>query len=109
MVKNKNVSLAKSYLNEILTRYSKYKKDFGNLPEIQILNELLFALDNKDDEHIDLCLKILVNKLVLFDCEIDLLKSFVPKEQKHEIEEVKLSREELAKQKQFLIQLDQIF
>lgn len=109
MVKNKNVYLAKSYLNEILTRYSKYKKDFGNLPEIQILNELLFALENKDDEQMDLCLNILTNKIVLFDCEIDLLKSFVPKEEKREIEDLKLSREDLAKQKQFNIQLDQMF
>ncbi len=66
-------------------------------------------MENKDDEQIDLCLKILTNKLVLFDCEIDLLKSLVPKEQKREIEDVKLSREELAKQKQFKIQLDQMF
>ncbi|MBY8981005.1 MAG: hypothetical protein KGD72_11490, partial [Candidatus Lokiarchaeota archaeon] len=109
MVKNKNVSLAKSYLNELLARYSEYKKDFGNLPEIHILNELLSGLKNEDDERIDLCLKILTDNLVLFDCEIELLKNLIPKEQKHEIEGVKLSREELAKEKQFNIQLDQTF
>jgi len=109
MGKNKNVSLAKSYLYEQLTRYSKYKEDFGDLPEIQILSELLFALENKDDEQIDLCLKILTEKLVLFDCEIDLLKSFVPREQQHEVEDVRMSREELAKEKKLNIQLDQNF
>jgi len=109
MGKNKNVSLAKSYLYEQLTRYSKYKEDFGDLPEIQILSELFFALENKDDEQIDLCLKILTEKLVLFDCEIDLLKSFVPKEQQHEVEDVRMSREELAKEKKLNIQLDQNF
>ena len=109
MVKNKNISLAKSYLNELLTRYSKYKKDFGDLPEIQILNELLYALENKDDEQFDLCLKVLTNKLVLFEGEIDLLKSLVHKEQKHEVEDVRLSREELAKEKELNIQLDQNF
>ena len=109
MVKTKNISLAKSYSNELLTRYSKYKKDFGDLPEIQILNELLYALENKNDEQIDLCLKILTNKLVLFECEIDLLKSLVHKEQQHEVEEAKMSREELAKEKKLNIQLDQNF
>jgi len=109
MVTNKNVSLAKSYLNELLTRYSKYKKDFGGLPEIQILNELLYALENKEDEQFDLCLKILTNKLVLFECEIDLLKSLVPKEQDREVKDAKLSREELAKEKELNIQLDQNF
>ncbi|MHA1535338.1 MAG: hypothetical protein ACTSP8_11485, partial [Promethearchaeota archaeon] len=109
MVKTKNISLAKSYLNDLLTRYSKYKKDFGDLPEIQILNELLYALENKDDEQFDLCLKILTNKLVLFECEIDLLKSLVHKEQQHEVEEAKMSREELAKEKKLNIQLDQNF
>ena len=109
MVKNKNVSLAKSYLNEVLARHSKYKEDFGNLPEIQILKELLFALENKDDNQLDLCRNILTNKLVLFDCEIELLKSLDPKGKTPEITDVKLTREELAKQKQFNIQLDQIF
>ncbi|MBY9008619.1 MAG: hypothetical protein KGD74_01980 [Candidatus Lokiarchaeota archaeon] len=109
MVKNKNVSLAKSYLNEILTRYSKYKKEFENLPEIQILSELLFALEKKEDELVDLGISSLTDKLVLFECETNLLKSLFPEEQKREIEEVKLSREELAKQKQFNIQLDQMF
>jgi len=79
MVKTKNISLAKSYLNDLLTRYSKYKKDFGDL------------------------------KLVLFECEIDLLKSLVHKEQQHEVEEAKMSREELAKEKKLNIQLDQNF
>ena len=109
MVKNKNISLAKSYLNEILTRNSKYKKDFGALPEIHILTELLFALEKKDHELIGLCLEVLTNKLVLFESEIDLLKSLVHKEQQHEVEEVKLSREELAKEKKLNIQLDQNF
>jgi len=109
MGKNKNVSLAKSYLYEQLTRYSKSKEEFGDLPEIQILNEFLFSLENKDDELIDLCVKILTNKLVLFECEIDLIRSLVPKEQQHEVEDVRLSREELAKEKELNIQMDQNF
>ncbi|MHA1507479.1 MAG: hypothetical protein ACTSO6_02110 [Promethearchaeota archaeon] len=109
MVKHKNVSLAKSYLNERLTRYSEYKKDFGDLPEIQLLKELLIALENKDNELIDLCLNIFTKKLVLFECEIDLLKSLVPKEQQRGVEDAGLSREEVAKEKQLTIQLEQMF
>jgi hypothetical protein len=109
MVKNKNVSFAKSYLNEVLKKYSKYKLEFVKLPEINILNKFLIALEKTDNEQIDLCLNILINKIVLFECEIDLLKSFAPKEQVREQDDIKLSREEQAKHKQLDIKLDQMF
>jgi len=70
------------------------------------------------DEELDLLYKLLDkskktadsedNKHLIVE-EIDLLNSVVSKEQKHEKKEVKLSRKELAKQKQFTIQLDQMF
>jgi len=70
------------------------------------------------DEELDLLYKLLDKSKKTADSEdnkqlnveeIDLLKSLDPKEQNHEKKDIKLSREELAKQKQFTIQLDQMF
>jgi hypothetical protein len=109
MVKNKNAFLAKEYLDQVLKTHSKHKLDFVKLPEIKILRELLVALEKKDDEKIKLCFNILIEKLVLFESEIDLLKTFAPKQKEIEQKGVVLSREELAKRNKFNMQLDQEF
>ena len=109
MVKNKSASLAKTYLVEIFKSHSKHKLDFEKLPEIIILRELLNSLEKKDDEIIELCLTILIKKIVFFENEIEFVKTITFKVVRSKSKVVTLSREELAKLKKFNMQLDQKF
>ena len=107
LVKIKNVSIAKTHLNDILAKYKELKSDFEDLPEIKILKLLLFALEDEILELIDLCIKSLIEKLVLFDPEISLLESLMPEEQKSEPIEEKLSRKEVGERTKFNIKIEQ--
>jgi len=109
IIKIKNVSIAKTYLNDILAKYKELKSDFEDLPEIKILKLLLFALEDEILELIDLCIKSLIEKLVLFDPEKSLLESLMPEEQKSEPIEEKLSRKEVGERTKFNIKIEQKF
>jgi hypothetical protein len=107
LIKIKNVSIAKTQLNDILAKYKELKSDFEDLPEIKILKQFLFALEDDILELIDLCIKSLIEKLVLFDPEITLLESLMPEEQKSEPIEEKLSRKEFGERKKATIKQEQ--
>ncbi len=107
IVKIKNVSIAKTHLNDILAKYKELKSDFEDLPEIKILKQFLYALEEDILELINLCIKNLIEKLVLFDPEISLLESFMPEEQKSEPIEEKLSRKEVGERKKSDIEEEQ--
>ncbi|MHA1478363.1 MAG: hypothetical protein ACTSPU_09205, partial [Promethearchaeota archaeon] len=107
LIKIKNISIAKTYLNDILAKYKELKSDFEDLPEIKILKLLLFALEDEILELIDLCIKSLIEKLVLFDPEKSLLESLMPEEQKSEPIEEKLSRKEVGERTKFNIKIEQ--
>jgi len=109
LIKIKNVSIAKTHLNDILTNCKELKSDFEDLPEIKILKLLLFALEDEILELIDLCIKSLIEKLVLFDPEKSLLESLMPEEQKSEPIEEKLSRKEVGERTKFNIKIEQKF
>jgi hypothetical protein len=104
-VKTKGASLAKSYLNDKLTKHKEY--DLEEMPEIQITKELLSALDNNIFELIDLCLNILIDKLTLFDPEILLLESLLPEKEERGEPEVKLTRKEVGDLSRLNIEIDQ--
>ena len=105
MVKTKDASLAKSYLNDKLVKLKEY--DLEDMPEIQITKELLSALDNNIFELIDLCLDFLIDKLTLFDPEILLLESLLPEKEERGEQEVKLTRKEVGEKKLLNIEMDQ--
>ena len=107
LIKIKGVSIAKSNLNDVLAKYKKLKSDFEDLPEIEILKQFLFALEDDILELVDLCIHSLIEKLVLFDPEISLLESLMPEEPKSEPIEEKLSREEVGERTKFNIKIEQ--
>jgi hypothetical protein len=107
IIKIKNVSIAKTHLNDILAKYKELKSDFEDFPEIEILKLFLFALEDDILELIDLCIKSLIEKLVLFDPEIYLLESLMPEEQKSEPIDEKLSRKEVGERTKFNIKIEQ--
>jgi len=106
MAKTKDASLAKTYLNDKLAKHTEY--DFEDMPEIKITKEFLSALDNNVLELIDLCLNLLIDKLTLFDPEILLLESLLPKKEERGEREVKLTRKEVGDLSRLNIEMDQI-
>ncbi len=107
IIKIKDVFTAKTQLNAILTKYKEFKADFEDLPEIKILKELLLALESDNLLIINICVDLLIEKLVLYDPEISLLESIRSEEQKSDLIEDKLSREEVGEMQKFAILVDQ--
>jgi len=108
-LKLKNVTLAKTLLFDKLSKFENYKSEFENLPEIQLLKELLFVIENDIKELTEFGIKHLIEKLVLFEPEILFLESLVSKEEKIIIEKESLSRKERGELKQRFIRLEQDF
>ncbi|MBY8988601.1 MAG: hypothetical protein KGD61_09120 [Candidatus Lokiarchaeota archaeon] len=107
IIKIKDVFTAKIQLKAILTKYNEFKADFEDLPEIKILKQFLFALEDNNLELIDLSIKVFIEKLVLFELEISLVESLIPAKQKSEPIEEKKSREKFAEEKKLFIILEQ--
>jgi len=105
IIKTKGSSLAKSYLNDELTKHKEYALE--DIPEIQITKELLSALDNNFLELIDLCINLLIEKLTLFDPEILLLESLLAGKEERGEQEAKLTRKEVGEKKLLNIEMDQ--
>ena len=107
IIKINNVSIAKRNYSNIIAKYRDSNPEFEALPETKILNELLLALESGHLNLINACIDLLIEKLVLFDPEISLLKSIKQEELKSEPIEDKLSREELGKKREFEIVIAQ--
>jgi len=92
----------------MLTKLERFKSNIEKLPEIQLTKELFFLLDNEMYELFEHGLDLLIEKLVLFEPEIEILNKLRPKESK-EIDEDQeiLTREDLGKNNIRQIQLDQ--
>ncbi len=103
LIKIKSLSFAKTNFNHIIAKYKEIHPNFEDLPEIKIFKELLLASENDNLKLINVCIDLLIEKLVLFDPEKSLLQSINPEEQKSEPLEDKLSREELGKKRKFEI------
>ncbi|NVM16161.1 MAG: hypothetical protein HWN80_00490 [Candidatus Lokiarchaeota archaeon] len=109
IIKIKDVFTAKTQLKVILTKYKELKSNFEDLPEIKILKNILFALEADKLELFNLCTKLLIDKLVLFEPEISFMESLMPEEQKSKPIEEKLSRKELGEKRKFEITTVQKF
>jgi len=105
---NHNFSSGKNKFYEMLTKLERFKSNIEKLPEIQLTKELFFLLDNEMYELFEHGLDLLIEKLVLFEPEIEILNKLRPKESK-EIDEDQeiLTREDLGKRNKRQIQLDQ--
>ncbi|MFW9936972.1 MAG: hypothetical protein ACFFD5_04945 [Candidatus Thorarchaeota archaeon] len=107
--KLKDISIAKSVFYDKLSKFEKYKKDFEDLPEIQIMKEFFFFLENNMNNLIEFTIKSLIEKLPLEDPEIDLLKSFLGEEKGElDIKDIK-SRKEKGEENIRSIQMEQVY
>lgn len=108
-LKLKNVTLARTLLFDKLSKFENYKSDFEDLPEIQLLKELLFVIENDIKELTEFGIKNLIEKLVLFEPEISFLESLILKEEQAIVEKENLSRKERGELKQRHVRLEQDF
>jgi hypothetical protein len=103
LIKTKDISIAKIHFDTSITKYKDNLPEFVTLPEIRILQELLLAQQSVNLKLINVCVDVLIEKLVLFECEISFLESLRSNEQVSVPIEDKLSREELGERKRFEI------
>ncbi|MFX0147467.1 MAG: hypothetical protein ACFE8E_06920 [Candidatus Hodarchaeota archaeon] len=109
MVKENDINVAKSAYYDNLNRLEKYKSNIEDLPEIKLVPELFFAIENDLKKLIETCLNLFIEKLALFTPESEYLKSLIPKETPKEIEKELISREELGKRSIDSVQREQNF
>jgi hypothetical protein len=93
---------------EMLTKLERFKSNIEKLPEIILMKELFFLLDNDLNDLFEFGLDLLIENLVLFEPEIEILNKLKPKETEviDEDKEI-LTREDLGKISKLQIQLDQ--
>jgi hypothetical protein len=110
LINYKNISVGKNQFFEMLTKLERFKSNIEKLPEIKLMKELFFLLDNDLNVLFEYGLNLLIEKLVLFESEIEIMNKLKPKKIK-EIDEDKeiLTREDLGKISKLQIQLDQDF
>lgn len=101
--KVKNISIAKIYFDTTIRKYKDTLPEFVTLPEVKILQELLLAQQSNNQILVNTCIDLLIEKLILFECEINFLESLRSKEQTNLTIEDKLSREELGEKRKFEI------
>jgi hypothetical protein len=108
LINNKNITIGKNKFYEKLTKLERSKSDIEKLPEVKLMKELLFLLDNEMNELANYTLTQLIEKLVLFEPEVNILEKIKPKK-KTELEEQqeKVTREDLGKKSKLQIKLDQ--
>ncbi len=94
---------------DIFEKIQKEKKsEFDSLPEFKIVGYLINAIENNDKRIATLIINHFLEKLILFDPEVDFLENFIGQEitkEKHEPQE--LSRKELGNLKKLKIDMDQ--
>ena len=110
LVSYQGFSVGKDEFYEMLTKIERFKSNIEKLPEIKLMKELFFLVENDLNDLFEYGLDLLIEKLVLFEPEIALLNKLRPKESK-EIDEEReqLTREDLGKINKLQIQLNQDF
>ncbi|NVM36215.1 MAG: hypothetical protein HWN81_11515 [Candidatus Lokiarchaeota archaeon] len=105
LINEKDVNIAQETFEKHL---EENKSDLESLPEIQIMKYLFPAIKDNEKSVVKLIINSLLEKLVLFEPEIKLLKIIIGEEisEEEEIKEM-LSREEYGKLSKLRVEYDQ--
>ncbi|MFX1410168.1 MAG: hypothetical protein ACFFA6_07440 [Promethearchaeota archaeon] len=101
LINERNLQIAKETFEKYLVPNMK------TLPEIEMITYLFSAIENKENKVVQLIINFLIEKLILFDPEIILLKSLLGEEDYEEQVKEVLSREEYGELSKLRIELDQ--
>ncbi|MFX0058579.1 MAG: hypothetical protein ACFE8J_09810 [Candidatus Heimdallarchaeota archaeon] len=107
LLKLKDIAIAKSTFFDKLSKFEKYKSDFEDLPEIQLMKEIFFIIENNMDDLIELAITGFLEKLALEEPELDLIESFLPGKQGVLEEKEILSREEKGEKNRIMVEQEQ--
>ncbi len=107
LFEEKNIQIAKG-------TFEKHLKDneskLESLPEIKIMNFLFQAIKNNERELIDLIINLLIEKLILFEPEIKILKTILEEEIADKMDDKQeLSRKKLGDLSKLQVKIDQHF
>ncbi|KKN04642.1 hypothetical protein LCGC14_1095420, partial [marine sediment metagenome] len=94
--------------------FEKHLKDneskLQSLPEIKIMNFLFQAIKNNERKLIDLIINLLLEKLILFEPEIKILKTVLEEEIAEEVDnKEELSRKKIGDLSKLQVEIDQHF
>ena len=105
LINEKNVKIAQETFYKSL---EENKSDLETLPEIQVMKYLFLVIKNDQKTVVKLIINSLIEKLVLFESEIELLRTILGEEisAEKEIKEM-LSRKEYGKLSQLRVEFDQ--
>jgi len=110
LVKEKDVEISKQTFENNLNDLNQDKRDkLKALPEVKLMEQAYLALVSKESGLIELSLNHLADKLILFDPEINFLKSFLEEESDEKEQKEALSRRERAELSKHVVELDQTF
>ncbi len=108
-----SIILIKENVQTAKKTFEKYLKGLGpyieTLPEVEIMNYLYLAIESEENKIFQFTLNLLIEKLVLFEPEITVLKSLLGEEIYEEEVKGVLSRKEYGELSKLLIELDQRF
>ena len=107
LIKAKDFFNAKSIYENNLNKFRSFKNDLEILPEIQFMAYVFLAYENNIQELIDSNIDTLSNQLMLFEPEVEFLKSLAGQETAQKTEAVTLTRKERADLSKFIVELDQ--
>ncbi len=109
LIKYKNVEIARNTFEETFNKLWDIKSESEILPEIQIMKYVFLSFESEIQNIIQLTLKNLAEKLILFEPELEFLNSLSGVEKhKKEIEET-LTRKERGEISKLKVDLDLIF
>ena len=109
LIKEKGIHIAKATFLDYIKKLKRKQIDILKLPEIQIFEKLLDAVEDKDNKIIINIIQNFIEKLILFEEEIKYLKEFFGLEEAKTESIKQLSREEKAELSKIIIKLDQMF
>jgi len=108
-LKIKDPLLAKSKFQDNLKKLMKYDKNVQELPEIKLIPFIFQVFDKKSSELTQFTLNLLIDKLILFEPERNLLESILPEEiiDQTKNESLSRSRSEIGDQNILVITFNQ--
>ena len=107
MIKAKDINSSKSLFYDNLSKLEKYKSKIEELSEIKLMREFFFVMENNFKNLIRIGLENFIDRLVLFQPEIDYLQSLIPEDViKEEVIET-ITRKDLGEKSILLLNFEQ--
>jgi len=109
LIKEKGIETSRLTYEKNLKLLYEHKEAFEKLPEIQILKKFFYAFEYNVKPLINLCLELFQDNLILFEPELDYLRSFLGAKKEGEEKKEGISRAERGELSKLMITINQTF